>query len=121
MTRSAEITFSANENRFTSEAVEYRIEAWGDTPIGQLFASIGSQREPMCREAFCRTPHQAAPQEGRPRPPLRPGDRRAGLAARQRDPPRLSGRHTPRIQADARQAAQRPSGLAEGQPKGRLC
>ena len=27
-------------NRFTSEAVEYRVEAWGDTPIGQLFASI---------------------------------------------------------------------------------
>ena len=51
MTRSAEIAFSASENRFTSEAVEYRIEAWGDTPIGQLFASIGSQREPMCREA----------------------------------------------------------------------
>ena len=40
MTRSAEIAFSARENRFTSEAVEYRVEAWGDTPIGQLFASI---------------------------------------------------------------------------------
>ena len=40
MTRSAEIAFSASENRFTSEAVEYRVEAWGDTPIGQLFASI---------------------------------------------------------------------------------
>ena len=43
MTRSAEIAFSANENRFTSEAVEYRIEAWGDTPIGQVFASIRSK------------------------------------------------------------------------------
>ena len=40
MTRSAEIAFSASENRFTSEAVEYRVEAWGHTPIGQLFASI---------------------------------------------------------------------------------
>jgi hypothetical protein len=40
MTRSADIAFSAGENRRTSEAVEYRIEAWGDTPIGQLFASI---------------------------------------------------------------------------------
>ncbi|HVC60267.1 MAG TPA: hypothetical protein VND19_07920 [Acetobacteraceae bacterium] len=40
MTRSAEIAFSASENRFTSEAVEYRFEAWGDTPVGQLFASI---------------------------------------------------------------------------------
>jgi hypothetical protein len=40
MTRSAEIAFSASENRCTSEAVEYRVEAWGDTPIGQLFASI---------------------------------------------------------------------------------
>jgi hypothetical protein len=40
MTKSAEIAFSVNENRFTSEAVEYRGEAWGDTPIGQLFASI---------------------------------------------------------------------------------
>ncbi len=40
MTRSADIAFSAGENRCTSEAVEYRIEAWGDTPIGQLFASI---------------------------------------------------------------------------------
>jgi hypothetical protein len=40
MTRSAEIAFSARENRFTCEAVEYRVEAWGDTPIGQLFASI---------------------------------------------------------------------------------
>ena len=40
MTRSAEIVFSASENRFTSEAVEYRVEAWGDTPIGQVFASI---------------------------------------------------------------------------------
>ena len=40
MTRSAEIAFSASENRFTSQAVEYRVEAWGDTPIGQLFASI---------------------------------------------------------------------------------
>src|SRR5271165_6896259 len=58
MTRSAEIACSASGNRFTSEAVEYRVEAWGDTPIGQLFASIGSQREPRlsrsepwCREA----------------------------------------------------------------------
>ena len=49
MTRSASIQFSASENRFTSEAVEYRVEAWGDTPIGQVFAWIGSQREPMCR------------------------------------------------------------------------
>ena len=40
MTRSAEIAFSASENRFTSEAVEYRVEAWGDNPIGQTFASI---------------------------------------------------------------------------------
>ena len=40
MTRSASIQFSASENRLTSEAVEYRVEAWGDTPIGQLFASI---------------------------------------------------------------------------------
>jgi hypothetical protein len=40
MTRSAFIQFSASENRFTSEAVEYRVEAWGDTPIGQLYASI---------------------------------------------------------------------------------
>jgi hypothetical protein len=46
MTRSAEIAFSASENRSTSEAVEYGVEAWGDTPIGQLFASIRSQREP---------------------------------------------------------------------------
>ena len=51
MARSAEIAFSASENRFTSEPVEYRAEACGDTPIGQLFASIGSQREPMCRKA----------------------------------------------------------------------
>ena len=43
MTRSAEIAFSAIENRFTSECVEYRVEAWGDTPIGQLFASIRSK------------------------------------------------------------------------------
>ena len=40
MTRSAEIVFSASENRFTSKAVEYRVEAWGDNPIGQTFASI---------------------------------------------------------------------------------
>ena len=40
MTRSASIQFSASENRFTSEAVEYRVEAWGNTPVGQLFASI---------------------------------------------------------------------------------
>jgi hypothetical protein len=46
MTRSAFIQFSASENRFTSEAVEFRVEAWGDTPVGQLFASI---RTKLCR------------------------------------------------------------------------
>lgn len=40
MTKSAFIQFSASENKFTSEAVEYRGEAWGDAPVGQLFASI---------------------------------------------------------------------------------
>ncbi len=40
MTGPAEIAFSAGENGFTTQAVEYRVEAWGDTPIGQLLASI---------------------------------------------------------------------------------
>ena len=40
MTRSAFIQFSASENRVTSEAVEYRVAAWGDNPIGQTFTSI---------------------------------------------------------------------------------
>ena len=61
MTRSAEIAFSAGENRFTSEAVEYRVEAWGDTPIGQLFAPIGLQREPrLSRGEFWRRETSAA-------------------------------------------------------------